>query len=1021
MSAPFEARLAALRHACAAAPAVQVEGEARVTLFLSWSDGTRRARVVAAQAASIDPAWREAIARLAQPSGAIRWLRADWVTACDPTDWRDLRARLARTKRNYFRLGVALDPRFEHAFLETEINANAMFHGGRAEPCAALNPGNFASYARRKYGLEALDLADDTPVWTFATAGAFVGADGVVNALEPTGRNAGRRRSGPLTPAGLDGLIARGSRYLAAQVGGDGRFHYGWHPCFDRPIAAYNALRHASSVYAMLEAWAVTRESVLLAAIHRALNYLTGTLIRSATLADGTPAAFLVEADGEAKLGGGGVCLLALCKHAELTGSSAYRTLLDRLAAGILAMQRPDGGFVHVLDYPALAVRDPFRIIYYDGEAAFGLMRLYDLTGDARWLRAVERAFDHFVAAGHARAHDHWLAYAAAALTRHRPDARWFKFALDNVSDHLDFVEHRITTFPTLLELMMASQQVIARLSDDPDHAGLLDGFDRERFDRALHARAHYLLNGHFWPELAMFFARPDRIEGSFFIRHHGFRVRIDDVEHYLSGLIAYRGWLAARVRPPAGWTANSVAAATGGDWTRAPAPAWRAGGLATHPGAFRPGDMVVARASDGGSGMSAAAIATLPTRPAAILTATPERFADGAIPVLRIARTDVAIHALGEHARARLQGRVIAVTGSVGKTTLVAMLAAALEPHGSVAQTRANANLPNGVAWNLASIPADTAHAVLELAIGRMRRNTALARPDIAIFTDIAPAHLDHHADLPTIARRKARIFEGMAAGGLAILNLDMPQVERVAAMAAVRGLRIAFYGTARAAAYRLAHYDPSSGHAVAQTPAGEYRYRLAPGCAHLARNSVAALAAIDLLGLDPAASLERLARFEPPAGRGNIFDLTLGERRLTIIDQSYNANPASMAAALLQLDAAPARRRIAVLGEMLELGPDRAAYHDALAAGIAASRIDEVHTLGDLYLGMRAALPPARRGVHATMLVDLDTALAPRLRDGDAVLVKGSHGGGIHGLIAMLRRRACADAHVERRARVA
>ena len=449
-------------------------------------------------------------------------------------------------KSNARCLDGALDSRFNYAFLEQELNANAMLYLGNDTPNAGINTKNFRTYAASRYGdLDPLDFCDNDPVVVFSTGGAFCDSRGQLHALPGPGLGCGLRQVSPLKADEVENIVDQGANYLASQVQKSGKFIYGYFPCFDHLINHYNALRHASSTYAMVEAWELTRNAALKKAIDRSLNYLTHNLVKEVDLPGATRAAFLVDTDGEIKLGGNAVCLLALVKYSEVAKTQKFDALMNALAEGIAHMQDPASGkFVHVLSFPDLSVKEAFRIIYYDGEAAFGLMRLYGYAKDLRWLARVEKAFDYFIENQHWQSHDHWLGYCVNELTLYRPEERYFRFGVQNVAEHLDFVLQRETTYPTLLELMMAAQRMLQRMDVTPAVGHLLSLLDLEKFYRALHYRAHYLLNGRFWPEIAMYFKNPKRIVNSFFIRHHAFRVRIDDVEHYLSGFVAYHQFL---------------------------------------------------------------------------------------------------------------------------------------------------------------------------------------------------------------------------------------------------------------------------------------------------------------------------------------------------------------------------------------------------------------------------------------------------------------------------------------------
>jgi len=993
-------------------------GHALATFFISVSNGTERAIVVHATGTNIEDAWEKAVRRLRSYTELQgRWIRVEWPDAIEKTTWGNLKLQLKNTKRNYFRYGIALDENFDVAFLEQELNGNAMLYGGNAFHHAVLNEKNFSIYARSRYGNDvSLNFADDAEILVFSTRGFFLDEDGNHYELDDTGLNTGRRKIDPLQCVDVEHIVGTSSAYLARQVQNDGAFVYGFHPCFDREIAAYNALRHASSTYAMIEAWELTRDLDLKQAIDRAIDYLVSSLIKPASLPDGTAAAFLVEQNGEIKLGGNAVCILALTKYSQATGSNDYHALLEKLATGILYMQNPDTGvFVHVLSYPDLAVKEAFRIIYYEGEAAFGLMRLYELTGDKRWLNAVEKAFEHFIRSEYWKWHDHWLAYCVNELTRYRPDLRYFAFGIKNFSTHLDFVLERITTFPTLLELMMAAQQMLHRIGEDPNLHHLLDDVDLDKFYRALHHRANYMLNGYFWPEMAMYFSNPNKIVGSCFIRHHAFRIRIDDVEHYLSGFVGYLKFLKSgapqtqRTNKTRVWSADEVACATHGSWIKPPAYGWHATGLSIHTSTFQSGQMVVLR-NKTGKGIPLQQIKTLPDKPTAILAAADIIPATGFdVPILEVSDTDEAIFALGAWARNRFHGKVLGVTGSAGKTTTVAMLAHALTAYGQVAQSAHNANLPHGIAWNLASMDRNTDYMVLEMAVGRMGQSAHLARPHIAIFTNIQPVHLNENSTVKDIARTKAAIFKGMRQGDTAILNRDMLEWEIVHTAAQRAGLKIVHYGSHEDCAYRLLDYYPDKKLVHAHSPFGELCYRVeAPG-RHMALNSLAVLAGVAAVEGDIAPALATFDSFKALPGRGEDMELDLNGKTLKIIDDAYNANPGSMVAALERLHLEPTKgRRVAVLGQMAELGLLEADYHAELARQINERQIDKIYAVGSLYAPVWKELRPEKRATHADQIDQLKPLLLAELNAGDTVLFKGSNSTRMHELVGWLKEMA-------------
>ena len=437
-------------------------------------------------------------------------------------------------------------------------------------------------------------------------------------------------------------------------------------------------------------------------------------------------------------------------------------------------------------------------------------------------------------------------------------------------------------------------------------------------------------------------------------------------------------------------WTSHDAAAATGGTASGD----WGVDGLGIDSRAIAPGHLFVAltAARDGHAYVRAALDAGAA---AALVARVPDGCGDA--PLLVVPDVQDALEALGRAGRARTSARVIAVTGSVGKTSTKDMLRHCLARQGIVHAATASYNNHWGVPLTLAAIPATADWAVVEIGMnhpGEIAPLAAQARPDVALVTAVAPVHLEAFDDgLPGIAREKAAVFDGLAPGGTALWNADAD----VDGILAARG-NVSFGHDARAdwrLASVVAGVDATT--CAAATPLGDVVFRIGTPGAHFAANALAVLAAIDAVGADVARAAIALSDWTPSEGRGRRHAVRLDPDRppFDLIDDAYNANPASVAAALDLLASAPVprrARRVAILGDMRELGPTGPDLHRALAHHAAMDAVDRVHTVGPLMRALHDALPPGQRGQHAE---DADR-LAPQLRDlvrpGDAVLVKGS-----------------------------
>ncbi|HET6388466.1 UDP-N-acetylmuramoylalanyl-D-glutamyl-2,6-diaminopimelate--D-alanyl-D-alanine ligase [Hyphomicrobium sp.] len=385
----------------------------------------------------------------------------------------------------------------------------------------------------------------------------------------------------------------------------------------------------------------------------------------------------------------------------------------------------------------------------------------------------------------------------------------------------------------------------------------------------------------------------------------------------------------------------------------------------------------------------------------------------DGAL--FRVPDTLAALEALGVAARKRLSpdARIVGVTGSVGKTGTKEMLRACLSRLGPTHASEKSYNNHWGVPLTLARMPRETKFGVFEIGMNHadeIRPLTKMVRPHAAIITTVEAVHLEHFPSVEAIADAKAEIFEGLPEGGAAIIKFENPHAGRLRATAERLGAKPITFGLdvpADVQGLQLTASDGGSDMTVV-VGGGSIPVHVAMPGRHIAENALAVAAALHAVGADVRQGLDALASLAPPAGRGARSVLRIGAGEGLLIDESYNANPASMKAALAALAAVPRAkysRRIAVLGDMLELGSDAQALHTGLKSAVDEADVDLVFACGPHMKGLYDALPAAKKGGYASTSQSIGTALADSLRAGDVVMVKASNGIRLGSVVAALK----------------
>lgn len=473
-------------------------------------------------------------------------------------------------------------------------------------------------------------------------------------------------------------------------------------------------------------------------------------------------------------------------------------------------------------------------------------------------------------------------------------------------------------------------------------------------------------------------------------------------------------------------WSSAEAMQATGGQSTAD----WQAQGVSIDTRTLQPGDLFVAL-KDVRDGHDFVAAALQKGAAAALVTHRPEGVAEDA-PLLIVPDVLRALEDLGRFARARTKAKVVGVTGSVGKTSTKEMLRAILGGQGRVHAAEASYNNHWGVPLTLARMPADVDFAVIEIGMnhpGEIAPLARMAQLHVAMITIVAPAHLEAFDSIEGIAHEKAAIFDGLLPGGTAIVNADLPTTPILRAKALSVGAIALSFGTSHKADFRLVEARVVNDTTVVQAirlGAPVLFKVLSPG-KHFAANALGALAVAEAMGCDPVVAACDIGLWQPPVGRGTRETIVLDpidETTFELFDDAFNANPASLAASLDVLIAAQPTdgmgrvgqgRRIAVLGDMLELGPTEGALHAAVARHPGLSAVHVIHCVGPRMRSLYAELPRSQRGQWVETAPELAAQARHLIDAGDIVLVKGSKGSKVSLVVDALRKMGQGSAPME------
>lgn len=506
-------------------------------VFFTISNSVSRIKVFHGSGESLKDAWdnttNAAHAYLKKNDYEPKWVKVEIVNnvAIEPV----ARAvdEMFMSYNYYYRMGLSLDMNFRYAFTEGEINGFKLINYKKKN----VDMNTLNDYLM--YRDNDVMISQPKKVLVFDTLQYFCDDQNKTYELYNQGADTGRRKfEDGIGDDDVFDVIKGLATYLKKQIHNDGKFEYGFFALSHKPLSGYNMLRHTSSIWALTCADEYLRDSDIYNGSKKAIGYMLSQIVHC----DGY--AYMKDKD-EIKLGAGASAIVMLTEYMRVYDTDEYTDLCIELGEGILRLFDEETGiFTHVLDASDMSVKDEFRTVFYDGEATFGLLRLYGLTKDERYLKAAARSVDHFIDADYSKFKDHWVAYSVNELTKYMPEEKYFTFGLYNAQVNLQRIHNQATSYNVFLELLVATYEMYDRILKNGYEVKALDVFDEKYFIETIFHRAEFMLNNYGYPELIMYFLKPNYFKGAYSIRQDSFRTRIDDAQHSCGGyVLLYRNF----------------------------------------------------------------------------------------------------------------------------------------------------------------------------------------------------------------------------------------------------------------------------------------------------------------------------------------------------------------------------------------------------------------------------------------------------------------------------------------------